>query len=1252
MKKGRCLNIFLFILLVYNTISAHENLNNVDLSLTNFYNVNCTDYQIVTLDSIQIINDTVCLGNGYSEYGFNILSSEIPLPGNYEFFNYFTQNDTNFTIILSLTVIPNTSVTQNITICEGDEYYLNGYFYSAQGTYTQNLTSTNGCDSTITIVLTVNLNPTSNVTHIINQNQIPYSFNNLVFTEGVIDYPVSVAIPNSCDSIINFNLIINWNTFTQISDTICENSLPIVWNGVTFNGPGTQTTTINTYTGADSTITMTLIVLSNSASFVTHTIFENQLPYTFNGEIFTDEIDNYLVTTINSKGCDSLITFNLNVIWNTTTYLIDTICPSSLPYVWNGITFNTADIQSVIYNSYTGADSIVNMTLNLYPTTSTSIIHTITENQLPYTFNGETFTGEVVDFEFIYNNSFGCDSIILFSLQINYNTLTQVFDTICENSFPYVWDGVTFNLPGTQTLTYISSNGSDSVVVMHLSLYENISTIITESITEDQLPYTYNGIIFNHEVINYPIILINSNGCDSVITYNLQINWNTFENIDTTVCINSLPISWRGFVFNQEGSTYDTTVNPNLSLNFQTFSLHVDTFTTILFNGYTNPICPTILNQQIMANVTDGMAPYTFVWSGDSIINSSQNETLIKIAPSNCGDSRKIYLEVEDQIGCIIRDSVEFQINVIETPYLSSTIPTQNCLVNNCQFSIPNLDTLVKTYALDNCYPSDSLTISQNPIAGTIISTNTNVTVTISNPCENSIQTTISVVVPSALSVVINNISHVACYGQNTGGATAVPSNGTPNYGYSWSTQAAPTTIISTTNNISNVVAGSYRVTVTDASGCTATATVTIQNQTNEMNPGSIGSNQNLCFGTIPSTLIGSVASGGNNGTYLWQSSLNNITFSNASGINNTQNYSPTSFNQNTYFRRAWISSACGTVYSETVFIQIFPIYRDTIQDNVCQGYEYLNNGFNLPEDSTQNVGSHIFTQYLSSVNNCDSIIVLNLNILPNVIQELSISSCDSYIWNNNTYTESGEYIQIFDGVNGCDSTVTLHLAINPIQLTTILDTICQGGVYLENGFIFAPPQTNSLQIIEDEITLIGLNGCDSIVSISLSIIDTTMQIEQLTEDFCQYFTTPLAVNGNYDHFHWSTGENSQTITVNSPGIYTVTASNGYCERSTSLVISPCTLSIFIPNTFTPNGDGLNDYFSISSLNVNVLEEFNIVIYNRWGQIVFESFDPNFVWDGKFNYEKVLRSNTYSYVITYRMKNEGSKHIRGSISVL
>ena len=168
----------------------------------------------------------------------------------------------------------------------------------------------------------------------------------------------------------------------------------------------------------------------------------------------------------------------------------------------------------------------------------------------------------------------------------------------------------------------------------------------------------------------------------------------------------------------------------------------------------------------------------------------------------------------------------------------------------------------------------------------------------------------------------------------------------------------------------------------------------------------------------------------------------------------------------------------------------------------------------------------------------------------------------------------------------------------------------------------------------------------------SLTIIDTVLQIEQLTSDFCQYFSTPLTAHGNFDYFYWSTGENSQTITVYSPGMYTVTASNEYCDKSSSFVIAPCLISIYVPNSFTPNGDGLNDYFSISSLNINIIKEFNIIIFNRWGQVVFESPDPNFVWDGKYNNEMVLRSNIYSYVIEYRIQNEGLKFIKGSVTVL
>ncbi len=69
-----------------------------------------------------------------------------------------------------------------------------------------------------------------------------------------------------------------------------------------------------------------------------------------------------------------------------------------------------------------------------------------------------------------------------------------------------------------------------------------------------------------------------------------------------------------------------------------------------------------------------------------------------------------------------------------------------------------------------------------------------------------------------------------------------------------------------------------------------------------------------------------------------------------------------------------------------------------------------------------------------------------------------------------------------------------------------------------------------------------------------------------------------------------------------------------------------------IPNTFTPNGDGLNDYFTIS---YNIIpENYLLTIYNRWGELVFETHNINKSWDGKHKGRK-CNDGTYFYIINY-----------------
>jgi gliding motility-associated-like protein len=98
---------------------------------------------------------------------------------------------------------------------------------------------------------------------------------------------------------------------------------------------------------------------------------------------------------------------------------------------------------------------------------------------------------------------------------------------------------------------------------------------------------------------------------------------------------------------------------------------------------------------------------------------------------------------------------------------------------------------------------------------------------------------------------------------------------------------------------------------------------------------------------------------------------------------------------------------------------------------------------------------------------------------------------------------------------------------------------------------------------------------------------------------------------------------------------------------SNEVTIVP-TMSLYVPNTFTPNGDGLNDTFGISG---EAITEFDIKIYNRWGDLVFETTDASRRWDGTYN-GQLASSGTYVYKLTATGPSGGSQLREGQINLI
>ncbi|MBO7630430.1 MAG: gliding motility-associated C-terminal domain-containing protein, partial [Bacteroidales bacterium] len=451
------------------------------------------------------------------------------------------------------------------------------------------------------------------------------------------------------------------------------------------------------------------------------------------------------------------------------------------------------------------------------------------------------------------------------------------------------------------------------------------------------------------------------------------------------------------------------------------------------------------------------------------------------------------------------------------------------------------------------------------------------------------------------LSVSIGNVTHILCFGDNTGSATATATGGTATIQYQWTSNGAN---IATTAAISNRPAGTYNISVSDANSCTATASVTLNTTHGAMAPGDIFGPETLCYGDTIGDITGTAATGDNECHYQWQISYNGTDWTPAPGTNNTQNYSFTEGTTEAFsLRRAWISNSCGTQYSDTLTFVVWPTFRDTIYDDICQGQPYQENGFNISETETVGPGTLISWIHYASV-------------------------------------------------HGCDSTIVLMLDIHLPQETSLDVEICEGDGYFGNGFSIPGSETIGKDTLLRTLNLLTSFDCDSIVQLNATIIDTSLRIVSLTEDFCEAMTAELSAVTQMTDYLWNTGEQMPNITVTLPGNYYVTASQGNCSVTARYVIESCDIQLYLPNAITPSrGDGLNDVFRIPEMTQRMIYDFEISVFNRWGEMVFYSTDKNFSWNGEVK-GKIFYNTVYNYIIRYTDANGKPFHVTGSITVL
>ncbi|MFN5372634.1 MAG: hypothetical protein ACK5B6_14325, partial [Bacteroidia bacterium] len=310
-------------------------------------------------------------------------------------------------------------------------------------------------------------------------------------------------------------------TLTASEDvSICDAQLPYAWNGNSYNAAGTYTVTLQNAANCDSVVTLNLSVSPTLTASEDVSICDAQLPYAWNGNSY-NAAGSYSVTLSTAAGCDSVVTLNLSVSPTLTASEDVSICDAQLPYSWNGNSYNAAGSYSATLSSAAGCDSVatLNLTVNSFAvaTDVQSVCGSFTW------IDGNTYNVSTNPPTFTLTNAAGCDSVITLNLTILPAVSSSTNLTICDAQLPYVWNGLTFTAAGSQSATLISAAGCDSVATLNLNVHQSFTSSISISICEGESYTLPDGSTVNASG-NYTTSFTTQFGCDSTITTILTVD--------------------------------------------------------------------------------------------------------------------------------------------------------------------------------------------------------------------------------------------------------------------------------------------------------------------------------------------------------------------------------------------------------------------------------------------------------------------------------------------------------------------------------------------------------------------------------------------------------------------------------------------------------------------------------------------------------------------------------------------------------
>ncbi|MCW5906396.1 MAG: gliding motility-associated C-terminal domain-containing protein [Chitinophagales bacterium] len=628
-----------------------------------------------------------------------------------------------------------------------------------------------------------------------------------------------------------------------------------------------------------------------------------------------------------------------------------------------------------------------------------------------------------------------------------------------------------------------------------------------------------------------------------------------------------------------------------------------------------SPLCFGDLNGSINLIPTGGTPGYTFAWN-----NGPTTEDITGVPAG-------VYtVTVTDANGCTASDSTTI---VEPAPLLTSGVIQNVTCAGDC-------DGYVVITAYGGTLPYNYLW-SNGPSTKDIYSVcggNYYVSVTDGNGCQ--VASLYIVKEPTPLTVSLTG-TNILCYGASTGTVAAIPGGGTLPYEYLWDDF--------TNDSIRfGLTAGRYGLLLSDSNGCKVIDSIWLTQPTEITINGNVTDVQ--CFNGTNGAIDINVTGGTPGYTYAWSSGSTNEDLANIPKGNYT----------------VGVSDVNGCLKSRTFTVtqpMEISLQMLTVQPS-CFGSK---NG-SVSVVATQGVGPYTYNWNTTPPQTTATAIKLFAGTY-----EVTVTDASNCTVSASALLTQPSEIEISTDATAskCFNTPTGQVVISVV-----------GGdppyIYELNGIAQASDTFKGLSASNYVVVVTDVNGCEASTTFTIaspSQISVDLSVSQQVILTGMQTTLIAAANSSQPivNYIWSPDSLVSFVDCSDPAncatpyavpktttMYTVWVMNSdSCFASdTVTVIVKNEISAFIPTVFTPNGDGLNDYFNFDILGA---ENVEVSVFDRWGQrVYYNASQPNGIfngngWDGNLN-GKYAPDDTYVYQFTIKYFDGTVKEVTGTISVM